>query len=396
VSLDEIEAMTCVVFDQSFEHEGAAYEDGRKVFLRSELIFTDSDVVHDSKIAELFAKACYLTGESIFAPELGRFADECYNRVARAHFAGLTDEERQTPTPCVHKEFRGVHFVASGYDFWFPKGHLTLQECAAIALLDNFNASIGGSAFHKSCTTEVLPPRTGEAEWIPQFLSKWRNTAMADSAVGTLDKGNFFPPSETAGSACCPFHSFARFDATRCEDIVEYFERAQQFAQRRVFAAPIFVMGQEIFLDAERFVVESGRIHVLSEQQLAPVNFAACWNFGGDPSNYVDVAQTVEVLQPLVPPILYAETADCFHLMFDFFRNAWMVKPQQYEVPIPRISDINPGLAEENGKTPWLSAAKRANVERGKKGADGPWWGETSSGVMAELYPGKGKTSSGQ
>ncbi len=70
---------------------------------------------------------------------------------------------------------------------------------------------------------------------------------------------------------------------------------------------------------------------------------------------------------PLVPPILFVETAHCYHLMFDFFRNAWMVKPQQYEVPIPRISDINSGQAEESGKTPWLTAAKRANVQRGKK-----------------------------
>ena len=146
-------------------------------------------------------------------------------------------------------------------------------------------------------------------------------------------------------------------------------------------------------LDAEQFVVDSGRIHVLSEQQLTPVNFAACWNFGGDPSNYVDVAQTVEVLSPLVPPILFVETADCYHLMFDFFRNAWMVKPLQYEVPIPRISDINPGEAEEKGKTPWLTAAKRGNAQRGKKGGNGPWWGETKSGVMAELYPANGKPS---
>lgn len=387
VALDQIDAMTCVVFDQSFEHEGAAYEDGRKVFLRSELIFTDSKVVHDSKIAELFAKACYLTGESIFAPELSRYADDCYNRVARAHFAGLSDEERNAPTPFVHKEFQGVHFIASGYDFWFPKGHLTLQECAAIALLDSFNASIAGTAFHKLCTTEVLPPKAQETEWIPKLLAKWRETPMAEPALGTLDKSSLFPPSEESGSACCPFHGYARFDATRCGDIIDYFDRAQRFAQKRVFAAPIVLMGQEIFLDAAQFVVEPGRIHILSEQQLKPVNFAACWNFGGDPSNYVDVAQTVVVLHPLVPPILFVETDDCFHLMFDFFRNAWMVKPRQYAVPIPRISDVDPGEAEENGETPWLDAARRVKVDRKKEGGDGPWWSDVSPGVMAELYP---------
>ncbi len=391
LAITHIDAMTCVVFDQSLAHEGSAYEDGNKVFLRTELVFTEPHVTHDDKLGELFAKDCYLTGESVFAAELGKYADDCYNRVARAHFAGLSDEERAAPTPYLHKEFRGVHFAASGYDFWFAKGHLSPKECAAIALLDSFNCQIGGTPFHKLCKAEVLTPKVREEEWLPALLASWNTTPAAEPALGTLDKRSLFPPSEVVGACCCPFHSIARFDATRCGDIVEYFERAQAFAKKRVFPAPIFMLGQEIFVDPEQFVVESGRIHILSEQALAPVNFAACWNFGGSPSNYVDVDRTVAVLQPLVPPILFVETADCYRLMFDFFRNSWMVKPLEYPVPIPYISDVDPGEAEESGKTPWLLAAKKANVKRGQKGGKGPWWGETSSGVMAELYPKDGK-----
>ncbi|MFO0654206.1 MAG: hypothetical protein U0787_03920 [Polyangia bacterium] len=390
VELEQIDAMTCVLFDQSFAHEGAPYEDGQKFFLRTELVYDCGKVAKDDKIGELFAKACYLTGESVFAPELSRFADDLYNRVARAHFAGLSDEERNAETQYVHKEFKGVHFVASGYDFWFAKGHLTLQECAAIALLDGFNCTISGTAFHKLCRTEVLPRRASETEWIPKLLHTWQKPA--EPVFGTLDKGSLFPPPEEAGACCCPFHSISRFDATRCEDIIEFYDRAQSYAKKRVFAAPIVLMGQEMFLDAAQFVVEPGRIQVLSEQSPEPVNFAACWNFGGDPSNYVDVAQTVSVLQPLTPPILYVETSDCYHLMLDFFRNSWRLQSTKYDVPIPFISDIDPGAAEEGGKTPWLSAAKRGNAQRknGKRGTEageGPWWGDTDSAVMAELYP---------
>ncbi|GAA2400939.1 hypothetical protein GCM10010191_05210 [Actinomadura vinacea] len=71
----EIAPFTCVIFDQRYEHEGAPYLEGRKVFLRTELIFTDPQVTHDSEIGALFSKACYLTGESVFAPELARHAD---------------------------------------------------------------------------------------------------------------------------------------------------------------------------------------------------------------------------------------------------------------------------------------------------------------------------------
>ena len=61
---------TCVVFDQRYEHAGAPYTDGRKVFLRTELVVEVSTVEHDPEIAALFSRACYRTGESVFAPEL--------------------------------------------------------------------------------------------------------------------------------------------------------------------------------------------------------------------------------------------------------------------------------------------------------------------------------------
>ena len=57
-ALDTIDALTCVIFDQRYEHEGAPYQDGRKVFLRTELVFTEPGVRHDPAIAELFSKAC--------------------------------------------------------------------------------------------------------------------------------------------------------------------------------------------------------------------------------------------------------------------------------------------------------------------------------------------------
>lgn len=86
-ALTDIEPFTCVILDQRYEHEGAPYRDGRKVFLRTELVFTDPEVTHDPEIGALFAKACYWTGESVFAPELARHADACYNQVAAAHWA---------------------------------------------------------------------------------------------------------------------------------------------------------------------------------------------------------------------------------------------------------------------------------------------------------------------
>ncbi|MEU7457322.1 hypothetical protein [Streptosporangium roseum] len=114
-----------------------------------------------------FSKACYLTGESVFAPEPARHADAYYNQVAAAHWDGWGEgPARET---FVHKEFRGVHFVTNGYDFRFPRTDaLQPAECAAITLLDYFNCKLGDTAFRALCRTEVIEAE--DAGWIPEFL----------------------------------------------------------------------------------------------------------------------------------------------------------------------------------------------------------------------------------
>lgn len=383
-ALEEIEALTCVIFDQRYEHEGAPYSGGRKVFLRTELVFTEPQLEHDPAIAERFGKACYLTGESVFAPELARWADAYYNQVAAAHWGGrLPGGARE---PFVHKQFRGVHFVANGHDFWFGKsGALSLAECAAITLLDYFNCKLGDRPFRALCRTEVV-----EAEgtaWIPAFLEGKRG----EPALPVLDKDALFPEPEEPDGRCCPFHCWSNFDATRNAEIVDLYARAQSFAKAHILPAPILMLGQDVLLDPDKFVIEGGRIHVLGKQALAPVNFAACWNSGGSPENYLDVAASVGVLHLLVPPILFAETAGCYHLRFDFFRNSWMVKHHQATVPVPMIrtfDDRDPEELDEDEQRPWMDAVDPALVAggRGKKQKSARLWWAEDTPLIAELY----------
>ncbi len=382
-ALEEIEALTCVIFDQRYEHEGQPYSGGRKVFLRTELVFTDAELEHDPAIAERFSKACYWTGESVFAPELARHADAYYNQVAAAHWGGALPAAAREPF--VHKQFRGVHFVANGYDFWFGKRDaLPLAECAAIALLDYFNCKLGDRSFRALCRTEVVEEEG--AAWIPAFLESQRG----EPALGVLDKDALFPAPEEPDGQCCPFHCWGTFDATRHEEIVDLYARAQSFAKAHILPAPILMLGQDVVLDPEKFVIDGNRIHVLGKQALAPVNFAACWNSGGTPENYLDVAASVGVLHLLVPPILFAETAGCYHLQFDFFRNSWMVKHQQATVPVPMIrtfeGDVDPDDLDEDEAHPWMDAVDPALVARGRGKKSAKLWGAEDTPLIAELY----------
>ena len=392
--LGEVAAMTCVILPQALEHEGQAYRDGRKVFLRSELIFEFAEgasVAHAPAIAELFSKACYLTGESVFAPELARAADEAYNRVARAHWTGVA--EGTTAGPYLHKRFRGTGFVSNGYDFWFNKGELSLAECAAITLLDYFNCTLDGRAFRAVCKGKVVRPRgegAARCEWIGELLAR---PAKAEAAppVAAADKAALFPaPEEPDERVCCPFHAWETWDATVCGDVIEQYEEAQQLTKALVLPAPVWMLGSEVFLDPSRFVVRDGRIDVLSQDRLEPVNFAACWNAGGTAENYLGIEASVALLQPLVPPILYCEEGGLYHLMFDFFRNSWMVTGGERLIPIPVIRDLDPGVAEEMG---YYDEDEEEDEDEDEDGEDGGEEEDAESEGDGEEEEGEGSPS---
>lgn len=376
--LTTVAPFTCVVLDQKYAHEGRPFDAGRKVFLRTELIFEEPELAHDPAIGEAFARAVYLTGESVFAPELERHAEAAYNLVAQAHWRGLS----KTPprAPLVHKHFRGLHFVTNGFDFYFPKAHASLTEACALALLDFFNAEVGGVAFRKACKSS--PMQDGASA--PEVLAKC--AAPEEPAVGVLEKSLLFPPPEESNGACCPFHS-GDFIASRHDETIDLYVSAQQFVQKRLLPAPVMLMGDQVLLDPSRFVVDGDKVHVLSKSALAPVNFAACWNFGGSPDSYLGVETSLDALHPLVPPILFGSEGGCWHLRFDFFRNSWMVKLDRQSLPVPVIRDLDP-MAVEDGAVDedaqWTLQAEGEADPQAKLPQASAWWGNDSP-LLREL-----------
>jgi hypothetical protein len=386
--LTRVAPFTCVVMDQRLEHEGHPYTAGRKVFLRTELVFEEPNLAHDPAIGAAFASAVYLTGESVFAAELEAHAEAAYNLAANAHWKGLA---KTASAPLVHKNFQGLQFVTNGHDFYVPKASATLEEAAALALLDFFNADLGSSAerqaFRKACKSKVLKPGVSAAEALTGC------ERPAAPAIGVLAKDALMPAPEVVDeSACCPFHSMG-FVASRCGEIVDLYESATAFVKRRLTPAPVMVMGEQVSIDPSRFVVEGDKVHVLSRSRLAPVNFASCWNFGGSPENYVGVEATVRALQPLVPPILFGSEGALWHLRFDFFRNSWLVKVDENELAIPVIRGLDPGAVEEGEVEDMEDGEAEHWTEAAKGAADEPtsalpkstlWWGEDSP-LLREL-----------
>lgn len=353
--LQEIEAGTVVLFDQSLAHEGRPYDDGPKVFLRTELVYEDPTLARAPAVGALFSRACYLDSESVFAPELAAEARRAYDRAAAAHWRGASG--REVDGPYVHKRFRGAHFVTDGHDYWFHRGALEPIDCAALALLDLLNAHVGGEPFRKLCDATVHPGRGDGRAWIAALLRG--QTPPGEPVFGQLDPATLFPePEEPQDRMEFPSspdfdHTFPDdWDATRNPKVLEVYTRARRWAMRRIYGAPILMVGKEVFLDPARFVVRGDKIHVLSAEALGPVHFAGAVFF--DPEDFVGVDVVVGALQPVVPPMWFREDGDILHLCCDLFRNGWMVSHRSEVAPVPRVlvgTDVSPDRA------PWCRAA---------------------------------------
>ena len=157
------EEMTCVIFDQSYEHEGKPFLDSEKVFVRSELVFKDMEMEHNSIISSLFSEACYMTRESLLNEDLNSYAQDCFERANSLHWAA----EREASLPAVYllKEFHGIQFLTNGYNYWFPKSRSIESpssssspneiDCAVVAVLDFFNCKVDGKPFNALCDPSV-------------------------------------------------------------------------------------------------------------------------------------------------------------------------------------------------------------------------------------------------
>lgn len=85
VDLNEIDEMTSVIFDQSYEHEGRPFIEGDKIFILSELVCNDNTLHSNSQIASIFSEACYMTCQSVLDESLAPYAHECFERAKSLH-----------------------------------------------------------------------------------------------------------------------------------------------------------------------------------------------------------------------------------------------------------------------------------------------------------------------
>ena len=91
-SLNNVDIGDCVIFNHKYNHQGNPFKDGKKLFLRSELVFDVSDVnlEKNPKLAKIFASSCYMFIESMrknhLSSNIRQISNDQFNIANRARF----------------------------------------------------------------------------------------------------------------------------------------------------------------------------------------------------------------------------------------------------------------------------------------------------------------------
>ncbi|CAH0055538.1 unnamed protein product [Clonostachys solani] len=365
VSFNDVEEMSCIIFNQSYEHEGRPFLDGSKIFLRSELIFRDTDLQHDPTIGRIFSEACYMTSQSVFDqdPHLSLHAHECFERANSLHW-GL---EKTAPHRSVYlwKQFQGMNFVTNGYSYWFGNTTDTdINDCAVVAMLDYFNCKVGNRPFRSRCASKKIEEKISNDE-IWTFLSSHVRKdvkGLRRLTEGTIDSLLDSPSKpftgrldewdgeeddlaefEQDGDACCPMHSFPMFNPSKKVEAMECYELCQSYSRKRLLSAPLLLLGNEVTVNNANIKIFGDKIFILRDSQqspLPPINFAACWGDEPMPPEFVVVGSEIPAPDLLLPPITFHECEEGYQLSLDFFRNDWMVRvDDKRTIPMPDLTE---------------------------------------------------------
>ena len=376
VKFRQIDAMTCVIFDQSSKHEGKPFLDSEKIFIRSELVFTDELLSHDTRIASLFSEACYMTGHSIFDEDLALYAHECFERANSLHWA--IERESDKPPIYLHKRFRGVHFLTNGYDYWFKQdAGMTAVDFGLIAVLDYFNCKIDGVPFRSLCRWNNVrrQPKNAEDIWDRQngdyephahVIHRMTETRL-ETLVQKRPKVPFvhrpfldeFEPDEEEleDTPCCPFHCYWTFDAWNDKDVRQEYKKSWKYTRSRLLHAPLLIFNKELVINESSIKVVGDKLFFRRDgdsEPLPSLNFAACWA-DAECSSMITVDQEISAPDLLLPPLTFHKYKRGYHLVLDFFRNDWMVKLDDSQtIPLPVITN---DLSEGTGDCTFWEAA---------------------------------------
>ncbi|KAL4470498.1 hypothetical protein ABPG74_012109 [Tetrahymena malaccensis] len=134
----QIQENTCIIFDQQFEHEGNAYFDSNKIFIRTELIYKMDGLGYDENVAKMFNMACYMTKEI----DQYQYSANLFNQCVKMRY-NIQDVKEDIKRVYLLKRNLEILYATDGNYYWFPS-HIPLEQIGTLVVLDYFNGKLYG------------------------------------------------------------------------------------------------------------------------------------------------------------------------------------------------------------------------------------------------------------
>lgn len=338
---------TVIIFKQSLKHAGYPYQEGTKLFLRTELLFRMKNTVKNPWITNYFNRAVYLTKQSIFQPELDQWANNCYEISNKLHYHLTTP---QTQSPLLKKTITlcGVRFqfLTNGCDYYFPltahnDSENYVKDISLIASLDFTNALItlndGSVSIEKFSQTEIIGAKSLDDIW-ECVLSIGKNQEKnfvhyRDSKnlkqIGELQKKSYQINPNAAIYECqydCDGH--IDDDPKECKEIVLHYQKRYKSMLKQISSVPFVFLGQKIIMNDKMIKIDERFVYISSsDKKMKPINFAGCVSGVSYPDEYIETEKSFPSISLLIPPIEYNVHKNGYKITIHMFRPGWC-KPE--------------------------------------------------------------------
>lgn len=341
IELNSMDALTGVIFDQKYEHEGQSYIDHDKIFIRTELIYYDNKLDYSEEVAKIFNIGCYMVKESLFNMELKQYMNDLFNMSAkiRHHL-----EAKSNIKPIfLYKtwESKNISYITNGNgnDYWFPS-YINLRLMAIIIILDYFGGKYTISDSYKA-TSQIIQDMIETDENIFQYLINKLDTIDKDSQskiVKDVRLVQHLDESKISKRFCCTYHSLQQpdsdddsddndndFGITRCGDVVGCFN---SFGDRNNNSSKfsISIFNEKLLINTDDMKILPNKIIFNSTGTMNKINFAACWGYDDDGPDKCFEKNKVPAFN--LPSIYYNKCKNGYHCTIDMFNNNFIMSSQ--------------------------------------------------------------------
>ncbi|KAL4482133.1 hypothetical protein ABPG72_014946 [Tetrahymena utriculariae] len=342
VLFKRIKENSCIIFDQQLQHEGNAYFDNNKIFIRTELIYKINGLNYNEKIAQMFNVACYMTKEI----DQQNYSADLFNKCVKMRY-NIPDQKEDVKRVYLLKRNLDIAYVTDGNYYWFPL-YVPLKLIGTLIILDYFN----GKVVYELKNVKILSKPIKNIDYsknqeeIDKFIFDIVNQQNFEEDDITENKAQQFSVLEdyVPKSLCENFTFYKCGCGLLYDDVMtqakQLFKIEKQNAIRNLENIlcdnSVLIFDNLIKINYDKIIIESnidnqqsdqssGKIKFQNELKLQhSINFASCNCEQDIDQESVILFRTKKLNAFKLPHILFQKQREGIKLSIDIFKNGFV------------------------------------------------------------------------